>query len=174
MGFAPKKTHHHHSPLLSPLLLPPLSLSSFHFCTSLNPERVSDLNFRPRFLFLLSFSFISSSIFAFSQRFPLVFDPSIMGDHLPSSVSPPVADRQPPSAASASYLTRLNSESYSSSITLDGFKDLPAHRCLELDAVKLRLFCLLFVCFFLFLGSVIWVVLGMDELLFADCTLFSL
>ncbi|KAG7022450.1 hypothetical protein SDJN02_16181, partial [Cucurbita argyrosperma subsp. argyrosperma] len=65
-----------------------------------------------------------------------------MGDHLlhlphtPSSMSPPVVDRQPPSPSSASDLTCLNSQSYSSSFTVDRFKDFPSHRCLQLDAVQ--------------------------------------
>ncbi|XP_023529517.1 uncharacterized protein LOC111792349 isoform X2 [Cucurbita pepo subsp. pepo] len=65
-----------------------------------------------------------------------------MGDHLlhlphtPSSMSPPVVDRQPPSPSSASDLTCLNSQSYSSSLTVDRFKDFPSHRCLQLDAVQ--------------------------------------
>ncbi|XP_022988936.1 uncharacterized protein LOC111486142 isoform X1 [Cucurbita maxima] len=56
--------------------------------------------------------------------------------HTPSSMSPPVVDRQPPSPSSASDLTCLNTQSYSSSFTVDRFKDFPSHRCLQLDAVQ--------------------------------------
>ena len=119
-----------------------LSLSlSLRFCTTLNPERVSDLNFLSRFLVLWFHSIIC---------FSSIFDPFVMGDHLlhlphtPSSMSPPVVDRQPPSPSSASDLTCLNSQSYSSSLTVDRFKDFPSHRCLQLDAVSFRLFCLFF------------------------------
>ncbi|XP_022952080.1 uncharacterized protein LOC111454842 isoform X1 [Cucurbita moschata] len=60
--------------------------------------------------------------------------------HTPSSMSPPVADRESPMSVSASDLTRLNSESYSSSNTVDASEGdlplMPSHHCFQLDAVQ--------------------------------------
>ncbi|XP_008454953.2 cold-regulated protein 28 isoform X2 [Cucumis melo] len=61
-----------------------------------------------------------------------------MGDsHTPSFVSSPLADRQSPMppASSTTDSTGFNSESHSSSITVDGSKRfLDSHHCLQLDA----------------------------------------
>ncbi|XP_022972374.1 uncharacterized protein LOC111470946 isoform X3 [Cucurbita maxima] len=60
--------------------------------------------------------------------------------HTPSSMSPPVADRESSMSVSASDLTRLNSESYSSSNTVDASEGdlplMPSHHCFQLDAVQ--------------------------------------
>lgn len=104
-----------------------------HFSTSLNPQRVSDLNFLPPFPVPFP-----PSIFGSFDRFPLVFHPSVMADsHTPSSISPPpLTDRRqslmPPSAADS---TRFNSQSDSSSITVDGSNRFwHLNHSLQLDA----------------------------------------
>lgn len=126
MGFAPKKNT---PPFTSSLSLP------LHFSTSLNPQRVSDLNFLPPFPVPFP-----PSIFGSFDRFPLVFHPSVMADsHTPSSISPPpLTDRRqslmPPSAADS---TRFNSQSDSSSITVDGSNRFwHFNHSLQLDAVN--------------------------------------
>ncbi|KAE8645863.1 cold-regulated protein 28 isoform X2 [Cucumis sativus] len=61
-----------------------------------------------------------------------------MGDsHTPSFLSPPLADRQSPMplASATTDSTGFNSESHSSSITLDGSKHFfDSHHCSQLDA----------------------------------------
>ena len=92
--------------------------------------------------------------------------------HTPSSMSPPVADRESPMSVSASDLTRLNSESYSSSNTVDASEGdlplMPSHHCFQLDAVNCDSLSFVF--------AVSWkydfeFFLGMNEF-FADCALF--